>query len=345
MAHDVFVSYSTSDKPIADAVCATLERSGVRCWIAPRDILPGLDWGAAIVDAIGASRVMVLVFSASANKSPQIKREVERAVHKGVTIIPLRIEDVPLGKTLEYFISSSHWLDAFTPSVEAHLDRLAETVKVLLARTSRGSTTGVSPPRRDVPPPPPPPLAPKPAAPIPPPPSVAPERPATFPPAAAVPAARGTSPRVLAVVAGAALAVGLGALLATRGHSPRIESIQFPPALVAGQRGTGVIHFTDKKGDAALVKFDVLQGRSFQPWTMELTGMNGKSSGDYGFWLMAPIVERVELQATIVDNDGRKSNSVRFGFDVQPAPVRAPAQPRKKAFEIQAPNGFKFKVN
>jgi len=345
MAHDVFVSYSTSDKPIADAVCATLERNGVRCWIAPRDILPGLDWGAAIVDAIGASKVMVLVFSASANKSPQIKREVERAVHKGVTIIPVRIEDVPLGKTLEYFISSSHWLDAFTPSVEAHLDRLAETVKVLLTRTSRASSSGVSTPRPEIPPPPLPPLAPRPAPPVPPPPPpAAADRAAAFPTAAAAPAARGTSRRVLALVAGAALAVGLGALIATAGHSPRIESIQFPPALVAGQRGNGVIHFTDKKGDAALVQFEVLQGRSFQPWTMELTGMNGKSSGDYGFWLMAPLVERVELQATIVDNSGRKSNAVRFGFDVQPAPVRAPA-PRKKAFEFQAPNGFKFKVN
>jgi hypothetical protein len=36
MAHDVFISYSTKDKPIADAVCGTLERNGVRCWIAPR---------------------------------------------------------------------------------------------------------------------------------------------------------------------------------------------------------------------------------------------------------------------------------------------------------------------
>jgi hypothetical protein len=41
MPHDVFVSYSSDDKPTADAVCATLENKGIRCWIAPRDILPG----------------------------------------------------------------------------------------------------------------------------------------------------------------------------------------------------------------------------------------------------------------------------------------------------------------
>src|SRR5262245_10875317 len=103
MAHDVFISYSSKDKPVADAVCANLEANGIRCWIAPRDILPGQDWGESIIDAINQSRIMVLVFSSSANTSPQIKREVERSVSKGIPIIPFRIEDVPLSKSLEYF--------------------------------------------------------------------------------------------------------------------------------------------------------------------------------------------------------------------------------------------------
>jgi len=34
MAHDVFISYATQDKTTADALCATLEGRGVRCWIA-----------------------------------------------------------------------------------------------------------------------------------------------------------------------------------------------------------------------------------------------------------------------------------------------------------------------
>ena len=52
MAHDVFISYSSKDKAIADAICATMEQAGVRCWIAPRDILPGMNWGASIVQAL-----------------------------------------------------------------------------------------------------------------------------------------------------------------------------------------------------------------------------------------------------------------------------------------------------
>jgi TIR domain len=132
MAHDVFVSHSSKDKSTADAVCAVLESHGIRCWVAPRDILPGQDWGGSIIEAINGARAMVLIFSANANASPQIKREVERAVNKGVAIIPLRIEDVAPTATLEYFISTSHWLDAFTPPLDRHLQYLAEVVRKIV---------------------------------------------------------------------------------------------------------------------------------------------------------------------------------------------------------------------
>ena len=134
MAHDVFISYSSKDKTVADAVTAKLEALGVRCWVAPRDILPGRDWGEAIIDGIEESKVMVLVFSQHANESVQIKREVERSVNKGHPIIPFRIEDVQPTKSLEYFISSQHWLDALTPDLEGHLDYLGETVNLILSR-------------------------------------------------------------------------------------------------------------------------------------------------------------------------------------------------------------------
>lgn len=134
MAHDVFVSYAHQDRTVANAVCATLEGHGIRCWIAPRDILPGSDWGEAIIDALKEAKIMILVFSSGSNESEQIKREVERAVHQGIAVVPFRIEDVLPNKTLEYFISTQHWLDALTPPLEDHLAHLAETITVLLAK-------------------------------------------------------------------------------------------------------------------------------------------------------------------------------------------------------------------
>jgi hypothetical protein len=134
MAHDVFISYSSKDKPTADAVCARLEAHGIRCWIAPRDVLPGDLYGEEIIKAIHNSRLMVLIFSGNSNRSQQVMREVERAVSKGIPILPFRIEDVPLSPSMEYFISAPHWLDAMTEPLDKHLERLAATAKVILAK-------------------------------------------------------------------------------------------------------------------------------------------------------------------------------------------------------------------
>jgi DNA-binding beta-propeller fold protein YncE len=142
VAHDVFVSYSQHDKPQADAVCATLEAKGFRCWIAPRDVVPGREWADAIVDAIHASRVMVLVFSSHANTSPQVRREVQIAVSAETVLIPFRIEDVAPAQSLEYYLGTPHWLDALTIPLEAHLESLAVAVGSFLA----ADTTTTVPP-------------------------------------------------------------------------------------------------------------------------------------------------------------------------------------------------------
>ena len=150
MAHDVFVSHSVKDKTIAEAIVARLEADSVTCWITPRDVVPGADWGESIIDAIESSRIMILIFSRNADASPQIKREVERAVNKEVYIIPFRVDDIPPTKSLEYFISTSQWMDAFTPPLERHLDNLAKTVKAVL-KTPPVTAAEVPPPQPEKP--------------------------------------------------------------------------------------------------------------------------------------------------------------------------------------------------
>lgn len=132
MAHDVFISHSAKDKAIADAVCAALENGGVRCWIAPRDVQPGRSFAGEITRAIQQCKVMVLIFSAHSNNSEQVLREVQLAVSSHLHILQFRIEDVRPNDDLTYFLSTPHWLDATTPPLEKHLQRLVAAVKVLL---------------------------------------------------------------------------------------------------------------------------------------------------------------------------------------------------------------------
>lgn len=129
--HNVFISVSSKDKPTGNALCAVLERNGISCWMASRDIPPGTDWGEAIVQAIKKSAALVLIFSSFANTSRHVKREVERAADSEIPIIPFRIEDVKPSGTLEYFLSTPHWLDAFTPPLEKHAQILTDTIKRL----------------------------------------------------------------------------------------------------------------------------------------------------------------------------------------------------------------------
>ncbi|MBN2449329.1 MAG: toll/interleukin-1 receptor domain-containing protein [Lentisphaeria bacterium] len=180
-AYDVFISYSHVDKPTADALCATLERNRIRCWIAPRDILPGKEWAEAIIDGISRCRVMVLIFSSSADNSTQCRREVERAIHHGLVLVPFRIEDVPPSGAMEYYLSSQHWLDALTPPLQEHLDGTVDTLQRILGGPGEaGIGTAAQAPAPAVAPPPPVPVT----APVSAPPAAAPASTSRRPPLA-----------------------------------------------------------------------------------------------------------------------------------------------------------------
>jgi len=133
MEYDVFICYSSKDRMAADTICATLEANKIRCWMAPRDILPGMDYGDAILEAIKQCRLMVLVFSSGSNTSEHVKNEVETAVSNEKPIIPIRVENALPSGSLALHLSRRQWLDAITPPLKKHLKKLAENIKGLLS--------------------------------------------------------------------------------------------------------------------------------------------------------------------------------------------------------------------
>ena len=124
MAHDVFISYSTVNKSIADALCAKLENDKIRCWIAPRDITPGSMWAKSINDAIESCKVLVLIFSNYVNSSDQVIREVELAFNNRKFVIPFRIDDAKPTGGMGYYLATTHWIDALTPPLEKQMEYL-----------------------------------------------------------------------------------------------------------------------------------------------------------------------------------------------------------------------------
>ncbi len=122
-------------------MCDSLEAAGIPCWIAPRNIIPGFDWSASIIDAIENSLVMVLVFSAKANDSSQVLREIKSAAEKSIPIVPFRIEDIRFNKSLDYFMGTAHWLDAWSMPAESRFSELANAIK---SRVTTGDVGRVS---------------------------------------------------------------------------------------------------------------------------------------------------------------------------------------------------------
>jgi len=138
MAHDVFISYASENKVMADAVCGTLESRSIRCWIAPRDVTPGMTYADTIVEAVTSCQIVVVLLSSESIASAHVATELERALHNGKPILPVRIEDVQPTGSLEYYLAGKHWLDALTPPMEEHMEKVAVAVGRLLGRETKG---------------------------------------------------------------------------------------------------------------------------------------------------------------------------------------------------------------
>jgi len=131
MEYDVFISYASPDKVVADAVCHTLESHLVKCWMAPRDVTPGTPYARAIIQAIKDSRMMVLIYSKDANKSEHVANEIDRMFSLNKPIIPFLIDETKMNDEYQYYLSRKHWLVAF-PEYRDKCEELAETITRLL---------------------------------------------------------------------------------------------------------------------------------------------------------------------------------------------------------------------
>lgn len=131
MKYDVFISYSSKNQKIVEAMCAYLEQYKIRCFLAYRDIPKGVVWAKAIVDALDESKMMVVVFSEEFNLSDQVDREIELASEDRKPILTFRISDTMFKGAKKYYLKNINWIDAF-PDPEKLFDSLLDNVIKLI---------------------------------------------------------------------------------------------------------------------------------------------------------------------------------------------------------------------
>jgi formylglycine-generating enzyme required for sulfatase activity len=133
MNHDVFISYSSQDVEAAQAICHVLEQNEIRCWMAPRNIPPGSDYGDVIDDAIKSCKVVVILYSKKAASSPWVTGELNVAFEEQKTIIPFRLDKTPLKGQTRVMLNQRHWIDAY-PDYKTKFNDLVRAVALTVGK-------------------------------------------------------------------------------------------------------------------------------------------------------------------------------------------------------------------
>jgi TIR domain len=144
----VFISYASADARIAQRLCSALEGAGIRCWIAPRDVVPGTLYADGIVHALDDSTILVLVLSKESITSGHVGRELERAASKRHPIIALKVDTAPLTAAFEYYLNESQWVELGRDGEHPAIARLVEAVAQHLAP---GSAAEIKAPQTQTP--------------------------------------------------------------------------------------------------------------------------------------------------------------------------------------------------
>lgn len=127
--YDVFISYSSKDQKIAEAMSHYLEERNLRCFVAYRDAPKGEDWGPFIEDAIEDATVFVYVHSKSSNKSKETTREINLAFDENCVLIPFRLSSDKYQEGKRYRLNNLSWLDAFPGDPKNYFGELFNTIR------------------------------------------------------------------------------------------------------------------------------------------------------------------------------------------------------------------------
>ena len=125
----IFVSYSSKDNIEAYQIVEYLEKNGIPCWIAPRNIRPGTSYPSQIVKAIRECSGFILVASKNVNLSNHINSEVARAFDHKKIIFPFLIEKMEFSDDFIYYLGQIQWINAYD-SFEKGLSALQKSISI-----------------------------------------------------------------------------------------------------------------------------------------------------------------------------------------------------------------------
>ena len=129
--YDVFISHSSKNAEVATSLVAYIEENGLKCFIAPRDIVGGISYAEQLVHAINDCEVFLLLVSEEINKSEQVLNELEIAVDNNKIILPFKIDESTYNDSYKYYLKRKHWINAI-PDPVLHFAEVLKTIRLLM---------------------------------------------------------------------------------------------------------------------------------------------------------------------------------------------------------------------
>lgn len=108
MNYDIFISYSRKDTAVAEKICSALDTYGISYFIDRKGISGGMEFPAAIADAILNSKLMLFLGSENSYKSKFTNSEVTFAFNEKPigSIVPYIIDGSKLPVSLKFTFSN-----------------------------------------------------------------------------------------------------------------------------------------------------------------------------------------------------------------------------------------------
>jgi hypothetical protein len=130
-----FISHSRKDEPTAVLVYDGLVARGVNCWISCNDVRPGRNYQDEIAGALDDCSAVILIWSANANSSPEIQKEIGLAAQNNILVIPLKIDNSMPTRGFKYNLVTTQWTELF-PGFENTLDKISRDIKQIASRNN-----------------------------------------------------------------------------------------------------------------------------------------------------------------------------------------------------------------
>lgn len=121
----VFISYSSKNYPIANAVRELLAQHKIPSFMAPESIPAGSNYTREIPEAIGECFAMVVLLSQSAQESKWVSKEVDMALEDNVPVIPFLVDIDKPNRQFRFMLGQCQFIHSQVDAGKANRELVA----------------------------------------------------------------------------------------------------------------------------------------------------------------------------------------------------------------------------